>query len=66
MGPNQAANWCVTRPWFDHLMGTREPYVGTERERRDQRRRAKRASQKVIERMREHASSTDELGATAA
>lgn len=29
MGPNQNANWCVTRPWFDVLMGTREPYVGT-------------------------------------
>jgi hypothetical protein len=33
MGPNQHANWCVTRPWFDHIMGTREPYVGTGRER---------------------------------
>lgn len=32
MGPNQDANWCVTRPWFDILMGTREPYVGTEAE----------------------------------
>ncbi|MBI3724216.1 hypothetical protein HY251_09730 [bacterium] len=35
MGPNQDSNWCVTRPWFDHLMGTREPYAGTEREARD-------------------------------
>lgn len=44
MGPNQDANWCVTRPWFDHLMGTREPYVGTESERRDRsRREARRA-----------------------
>lgn len=42
MGPNQHANWCVTRPWFDHLMGTREPYVGTEREQRDLERRAQR------------------------
>lgn len=33
MAPNQNANWCVTRPWFDYLMGTREPYVGTEKER---------------------------------
>ncbi|MCW5802887.1 MAG: hypothetical protein KIT31_10915 [Deltaproteobacteria bacterium] len=33
MGPNQNANWCVTRPWFDIVMGTREPYAGTERER---------------------------------
>ena len=32
MGPNQDANWCVTRPWMDHIMGTREPYVGTARE----------------------------------
>jgi sterol desaturase/sphingolipid hydroxylase (fatty acid hydroxylase superfamily) len=35
MGPEQNRNWCVTRPWFDQLMGTRVPYVGTERERRD-------------------------------
>lgn len=33
MGPNQNANWCVTHPWFDIVMGTREPYVGTEAER---------------------------------
>jgi hypothetical protein len=33
MGPNQNANWCVTRPWFDIVMGTREPYAHTERER---------------------------------
>ncbi len=44
MGPNQHANWCVTRPWFDHLMGTREPYVGTEREARDLARRKARAA----------------------
>ena len=42
MGPNQDANWCVTRPWFDHLMGTREPYVGTEREAKDIARKAAR------------------------
>ncbi len=35
LGRNQEANWCVTRPWFDHLLGTREPYLGTEMERRD-------------------------------
>lgn len=23
MNTNQNANWCVTRPWFDYLMGTR-------------------------------------------
>jgi hypothetical protein len=32
MGPNQHANWCVSWPWFDWIMGTREKYVGTERE----------------------------------
>ena len=41
MGPNQNANWCVTWPGFDWLLGTREPYVGTEREASD-RERAKR------------------------
>ncbi len=43
MGPNQEANWCVTQPWFDHLMGTREPYTGTSRESRDSVRHAARA-----------------------
>ena len=42
MGPNQDANWCVTRPWFDILMGTREVYIGTERFSRDERKRAMR------------------------
>ena len=32
MGPDQDANWCVTKPWFDEIMGTRIPYVGTEEE----------------------------------
>ncbi|HTE49542.1 MAG TPA: hypothetical protein VK698_01630 [Kofleriaceae bacterium] len=44
MGPNQHANWCVTRPWFDRLMGTREPYAGTEREERDLARRQARSA----------------------
>ena len=39
MGPNQDANWCVTWPWFDQLMGTREVYAGTEREAADMARR---------------------------
>ncbi len=42
MGPDQDANWCVTKPWFDVLMGTRKPYVGTGRERRDQERASRR------------------------
>ncbi len=29
MGPAPHSNWCVTRPWMDHLMGTRRPYLGT-------------------------------------
>jgi len=47
MGPNQHANWCVTRPWFDKIMGTREPYVGTEREQRDIERRKAREKRKA-------------------
>jgi sterol desaturase/sphingolipid hydroxylase (fatty acid hydroxylase superfamily) len=42
MGPDQDANWCVTWPWFDHLMGTRVPYKDTPREERDRARRAAR------------------------
>lgn len=26
MGKDQNANWCVTHPWFDHVMGTRKLY----------------------------------------
>jgi sterol desaturase/sphingolipid hydroxylase (fatty acid hydroxylase superfamily) len=51
MGPQQDANWCVTFPWFDHLLGTRLPYLGTEREVKDRERREqhrqRRAAQKV-------------------
>lgn len=35
MGPNQHANWCVTFPLMDHVLGTREPYAGTAREAQD-------------------------------
>jgi hypothetical protein len=42
MGPDQDANWCVTHPWFDTVMGTRVPYLGTERAVRDDERRAAR------------------------
>lgn len=41
MGPNQDANWCVTHPLFDWLMGTREEYLGTEREQQDRARKQK-------------------------
>jgi Fatty acid hydroxylase superfamily len=27
MGKDQNANWCVTNPFFDHLMGTRKRYL---------------------------------------
>ena len=44
MGRNQHANWCVSQPWFDWVMGTREKYVGTEDEARDiERNRAREA-----------------------
>lgn len=26
LGKDQNANWCVTHPWFDHVMGTRKHY----------------------------------------
>jgi len=32
LGPNQHKNWCVTWPLFDWIMGTREPFIGTEAE----------------------------------
>jgi hypothetical protein len=38
MGPDQDANWCTGAPWFDWIMGTRRPYLGTERHRRDEER----------------------------
>lgn len=33
MGRDQDANWCVTQPWFDWLLGTRKPYAFTSSER---------------------------------
>ena len=48
MGPNQHANWCVTFPLFDHLMGTREPYLGTAREAKDRARAARRAAARAV------------------
>ena len=44
MGPDQDANWCTLAPWFDDLMGTRRPYLGTERHERDVERARVRAS----------------------
>lgn len=48
MGPEQDKNWCVTHPWFDVLMGTRVPYVGTQRELEDRAR-----TRKAMERRRQ-------------
>jgi len=58
MGPDQDANWCVTRPWFDELMGTRRPFVGTEQERQ----RRERRSRDVAERRVDSSSSIQRLG----
>lgn len=44
MGPNQDSNWCVTFPLFDYVMGTREKYHGSEREKQDIQRKAERAA----------------------
>ena len=35
MGPDQDQNWNVVFPFWDHIMGTRIPYAGTEREAMD-------------------------------
>jgi sterol desaturase/sphingolipid hydroxylase (fatty acid hydroxylase superfamily) len=40
MGRDQDQNWCVTRPWFDLIMGSRVFYVDTEHERKKQKRRS--------------------------
>jgi len=42
MGPDQDCNWCVTHPWFDTVMGTRVPYLGTPRAAQDEARRTAR------------------------
>lgn len=53
MGPDQDKNWCVTRPWFDIVMGTRRPYVGTALEARDrevkEKSRARKAAREAAE-----------------
>jgi hypothetical protein len=49
MGSNQDANWCVSFPWFDWIMGTREKYVGTEREARDVARSKERAARHIAQ-----------------
>ena len=40
MAPNQHANWGVTTDFFDKIFGTREYYLGTEKERLHRERRA--------------------------
>lgn len=47
MGPDQNANWCVTWPLFDWIMGTRKVYFGTEREQTDRARRQARLAQQA-------------------
>jgi sterol desaturase/sphingolipid hydroxylase (fatty acid hydroxylase superfamily) len=43
MGPNQHKNWGVTFQWFDVLTGTREKFVGTDKELADRERTRDRA-----------------------
>lgn len=47
MAPNQDANFGVRRDWVDRLMGTRVPYLGTEKAARDEARRAAREAAKA-------------------
>jgi sterol desaturase/sphingolipid hydroxylase (fatty acid hydroxylase superfamily) len=46
MGPNQDMNWGVTTDLFDRLLGTRQVYLGTEREQRETARRERRLAKK--------------------
>jgi sterol desaturase/sphingolipid hydroxylase (fatty acid hydroxylase superfamily) len=63
MGPNQDTNWCVSRPWFDHIMGTREPYLGTERELQDRQRRLARKSEQAAKQAAKQAAASATEGA---
>jgi hypothetical protein len=46
--PNQDANWCVTKPFFDHVMDTRQRWIGTvEYTQATQRRAARKADRKA-------------------
>ncbi|MCB9033638.1 MAG: sterol desaturase family protein [Chitinophagales bacterium] len=47
MAPDQDQNWCVTFPLWDHVMGTRVRYIGTEREKLDIARRARKEAVKA-------------------
>lgn len=47
MAPDQDKNWCVTKPWFDWVMGTRLYYAGTERDLKETEIRAKKAARKA-------------------
>jgi len=58
MAPNQDANWCVTKPWFDHIMGTREVYAGTEREKLDIEKRNALKKRKLEREQKEKANAT--------
>ena len=42
MARDQDKNWCVTFPLWDFVMGTRVPYLGTEAELKDTKRRQRR------------------------
>jgi sterol desaturase/sphingolipid hydroxylase (fatty acid hydroxylase superfamily) len=44
MGKDQDANWCVTHPFFDYVLGTRKHYLGTAEERKDITRKQRRKS----------------------
>jgi hypothetical protein len=47
LGPDQDKNWCVTHPWFDEIMGTRVPWVGTPRESEDDAKRERLAARRA-------------------
>jgi hypothetical protein len=49
MGMNQHANWCVTFPLWDVVMGTREKYVGTPKHAEDKAREEARLRQQTVD-----------------
>lgn len=65
MAPNQDANWCVTKPWFDQILGTREVYYNTETYREDQARRARAAAERAARAEQQQAQRQDDKNAEA-
>jgi len=49
MGVDQDCNWGVNWPWFDEILGTRVPFLGTEEEKKRSGRKARTADAATID-----------------